>query len=161
MSNYFYDVEKYSAILKAELNWFVIIEAIFVILLVALIWYAIAQAKENKNKNPLFSWVGTAIVATVFLGTALGFQMASYVQDIGEEAYIQYEGPASIRAEQQSSSGRYSRSYTEYIISFYHNGKYIDLTVEDKELEREGNIEKIYVVYSERSTCLLEYKILK
>ena len=161
MSNCFYDVDKYNDILKSKLIGFIIIAIMFLILFIALVWYAFFQAKKSKQKNPLCTWVGAAIVATAFLGTALGFQMASYVQDICEEAYVQYEGPASIRTERQSTGGLYSRSYTESILSFYHNGKQIELIVDDKELEHEGNIENIYVVYSKHSTCMLEYKILE
>ena len=96
-----------------------------------------------------------AIIVFIFLLIPLSSQISSFTKDIVEQKYVQYEGPANVRAERKIILGGIPTGYTEYIISFEYNGEQIELSMR-KDPGIEGNVEKIYIAYSQYSEFILE-----
>ena len=113
-----------------------------------------ANQKNRKNKLPYIQIIGATLLL-VFLAITLGSQITSYAKDISEKSYIQYEGPASVRTEHQVVFGGIPTGYNEYIISFNHKWKQIELYIR-KDPGISGNIDEIYIVYSNHSNFVFE-----
>ena len=151
------NVDSYTSTLKSEVTQLTIIAAVLLIMFVAIIVYSIFQIKKDRTKKLPYVQLISAIVILLFLGVSLGSQIVSFSKDINEEAYVLYEGPATVREERQLILGALTTGYTEYIISFEHNGELIELSMR-KDHGFSGDIEKIYVVYSKHSNYILEIK---
>ena len=151
------NVDSYTSTLKSEVTQLTIIAAVLLIMFVAIIVYSIFQIKKDRTKKLPYVQLISAIVILIFLGVSLGSQIVSFSKDINEEAYVLYEGPATVREERQLIFGALTTGYTEYIISFEHNGELIELSMR-KDHGFSGDIEKIHVVYSKHSNYILEIK---
>ena len=157
MPNLLNNIDKYTSTLKSELIKLIIIALLLAIIFIAFIVYSILQIKKDKSKKFPYIQLISVIAIFIFLGISLGSQMASFAKDIKEEAYVLYEGPATVREERQVIFGGLPTGYTEYIISFEQDGKQIELSTR-KNCGFEYNIEKIYIVYSKHSNYILEIK---
>ena len=153
MLNYPYNVDSYNTILKSELIKLSLIFIPLTIVFVFLILYFAISIKKTKKKSLLICLVGI-VSAYIFLSSSLCLQITKFYKDIKEKAYMQYEGPATVRKERIYTGGSLS---TSYYISFEHNGDLVKLTMDnDKGYWLVGNIENIYIVYSKRSHYILE-----
>ena len=86
---------------------------------------------------------------------SFGSSIVSYSTDLHEEAYIEYEGPATISKRRKVVLGNIPTWYNEYVISFDNNGKQVEFTTRN-DYDKEGNIEQLYIVYAEKSGEILE-----
>lgn len=151
MSNHSYDVETYNATLQSEVNKLWGIGIVLLIVLIAMIVYSIVLIKEDKTKKfPYIQLIGVVVISA-FLTISFSSSIISYSKDISEEAYIQYEGPATI-----SKRRIFGTWLDEYVISFNNNGEQVTLSTR-KDYETEGNIEKLYIVYAQNSEEILEF----
>lgn len=156
MSNPSYNVETYNATLQSEVNKLWGIGIVLLIALIAMIVYSIVLVKEDKTKKfPYIQLIGV-IVISVFLTISFSSSIISYSKDISEEAYIQYEGPATIGKRRKVVFGNIPTWYNEYVVSFNNNGEQVTLSTR-KDYETEGNIEKLYIVYAQNSGEILEF----
>lgn len=155
MPNRPYNIDTYNSTLKSEVTTLTIIAVILSIIFIAIIVYSIIQIKNDKSKKLPYIQLIVAIAVFIFLAISLGSQIISYTNDITEEAYIQYEGPVTVRTEKQIILGGLPTGYTEYVISFEHNGKQIELSMR-KDYGLVGDIDNIYIVYSQHSNYILE-----
>ena len=96
------------------------------------------------------------VVISVFLTISFGSSIVSYSKDISEEAYVQYEGPATISKRRKVVLGNIPTWYDEYVVSFDNNGEQVVLSTR-KDYETEGNIENLYIVYAQNSGEILEF----
>ncbi len=151
MPNHPYDVEVYNAALQSELNKMWGIGIALLIVLIAMVVYSIALIKEDKTKKFLYVQFIGLVVLSVFLITSFCSTILSYSKDISEEAYIQYEGPATIRKRRI-----FGTWLDEYVISFNNNGEQVELTT-SKNYKAEGDIENLYIVYAQNSGEILEF----
>ena len=87
---------------------------------------------------------------------SFGSSIVSYSTDLHEEAYIQYEGPATIGKRRKVVLGNIPTWYNEYYVSFNNNGEKVELSTR-KDYPKEGNIEKLYIVYAQNSGEILEF----
>ena len=78
-----------------------------------------------------------------------------FVKDIKEKAYIQYNGPATVRTEQQLIFGSLTTGYIEYIISFEREDEQVELSL-GTNYKFIGDIENVYIVYSKYSNYIVE-----
>lgn len=151
MPNHPYDVEAYNAALQSELNKMWGIGIALLIVLIAMVVYSIVLIKEDKTKKfPYIQLIGVVVIS-VLLTISFSSSIISYSKDISEEAYIQYEGPATI-----SKRRIFGTWLDEYVISFNNNGEQVTLSTR-KDYETEGNIEKLYIVYAQNSEEILEF----
>lgn len=153
MLNYPYNVDSYNTMLKSEMIKLSLIFISLTIVFIILILYFAISIKKTKKKSLLIFLVGI-VAAYIFLSSSLFLQITKFGRDLKEEAYVQYEGPATVREDRIYSGGSLSISY---YISFEHNGELVELTMDnDKGYWLVGNIENIYIVYSKRSHCIVE-----
>lgn len=156
MSNHSYNVEAYNASLQAEVNKLWGIGIVLLIVLIAMIVYSIVLIKEDKTKKfPYIQLIGVVVIS-IFLTISFGSSIVSYSKDISEEAYVQYEGPATISKRRKVVLGNIPTWYDEYIVSFDNNGEQVVLSTR-KDYETEGNIENLYIVYAQNSGEILEF----
>ena len=156
MSNHSYNVEAYNASLQAEVNKLWGIGIVLLIVLIAMIVYSIILIKEDKTKKfPYIQLIGVVVIS-IFLTISFGSSIVSYSKDISEEAYVQYEGPATISKRRKVVLGNIPTWYDEYIVSFDNNGEQVVLSTR-KDYETEGNIENLYIVYAQNSGEILEF----
>ncbi len=151
MPNHPYDVETYNAALQSEVNKSWGIGIALLIVLIAMVVYSIALIKEDKTKKFLYVQFIGLVVLSVFLITSFCSTILRYSKDISEEAYIQYEGPATIRKRRI-----FGTWLDEYVISFNNNGEQVELTT-SKNYKAEGDIENLYIVYAQNSGEILEF----
>ena len=145
MLNHPYNVDLYNATLKAEATKLSIIFVLLTIVFIVSLLFFINSIKK-KQKRSLFIISLGIVAAYIFLGTSLCLQIANFHKDVKEEAYMQYEGPATVREERAYSAGSLSFSY---IISFEQDEKLVELTMNNSDGHRlVGNIENIYIIYS-------------
>lgn len=156
MPNYPYDVEKYNSMLKSEVVSLTVIGVFIAILFVFMIMYSVGMIKKDKTKKFPYIQLILVVVLSVFLLVSLVSQIGLFKKDIAEEAYVQYEGPANIKEEHRIIFGSVPTKDIEYIISFEQGGKQIELSMK-KDYGLRGDVEKIYVVYSQRSKFILEF----
>ena len=124
--------------------------------LIAMVVYSIVLIKEDKKKKfPYIQLIGVVLVS-IFLMVSFGASIVSYSTDLREEAYIQYEGPATINKRRKVVLGNIPTWYNEYVVSFDNNGEQVELSTR-KDYEKEGNIEKLYIVYAQNSGEILEF----
>ena len=155
MPNHTYDVEIYNAIIQTELNKLWGIGALLLIVLIAMVIYSVVLIREDKKKKfPYVQLIGVVLVSA-FLMVSLGSSIISYSKDISEEAYIQYEGPATISKRRKVVLGNIPTWYNEYVISF-NNGEQVELSTR-KDYQKEGDVEKLYIVYAQNSGEILEF----
>ena len=155
MPNHTYNVETYNDIMQAELNKLWGIGALLLIVLIAIVVYSFVLIREDKKKKfPYIQLIGVVLVS-IFLMVSFGSSIVSYSTDLHEEAYIEYEGPATISKRRKVVLGNIPTWYNEYVISFDNNGKQVELTTR-KDYDKEGNIEQLYIVYAENSGEILE-----
>ena len=154
-----YDVKKYESVLKSEVTKLTVIAVMFSLLIIAVIVYVVIQIKHERTNKMLFFTLLGSIILFAFLAFCLGSQIYSYRKDIAEEAYMQYEGPATVKIERQIIFGRLPTGYNEYIISFEQDGKLNKLSMR-KNCGLIGDIDNIYIVYSKHSNYILEIKEL-
>ena len=155
MPNHTYNVEAYNDIMQAELNKLWGIGALLLIVLIAIVVYSIVLIREDKKKKfPYIQLIGVVLVS-IFLMVSFGSSIVSYSTDLHEEAYIEYEGPATISKRRKVVLGNIPTWYNEYVISFDNNGKQVELTTRN-DYDKEGNIEQLYIVYAEKSGEILE-----
>jgi len=156
MPNHTYNVEAYNDIMQTELNKLWGIGALLLIVLIAMVVYSIVLIKEDKKKKfPYIQLIGVVLVS-VFLMVSFGSSIVSYSTDLHEEAYIQYEGPATISKRRKVVLGNIPTWYNEYYVSFNNNGEKVELSTR-KDYEKEGNIENLYIVYAQNSGEILEF----
>jgi len=156
MPNHTYNVEAYNDIMQTELNKLWGIGALLLIVLIAMVVYSIVLIKEDKKKKfPYIQLIGVVLVS-VFLMVSFGSPIVSYSTDLHEEAYIQYEGPATISKRRKVVLGNIPTWYNEYYVSFNNNGEKVELSTR-KDYEKEGNIENLYIVYAQNSGEILEF----
>ncbi len=156
MSNHSYNVEAYNASLQAEVNKLWGIGIVLLIVLIAMIVYSIVLIKEDKTKKfPYIQLIGVVVIS-IFLTISFGSSIVSYSKDISEEAYVQYEGPATISKRRKVVLGNIPTWYNEYVVSFDNNGEQVVLSTR-KDYETEGNIENLYIVYAQNSGEILEF----
>ena len=155
MPNHTYNVEAYNDIMQAELNKLWGIGALLLIVLIAIVVYSVVLIREDKKKKfPYIQLIGVVLVS-IFLMVSFGSSIVSYSTDLHEEAYIEYEGPATISKRRKVVLGNIPTWYNEYVISFDNNGKQVELTTRN-DYDKEGNIEQLYIVYAEKSGEILE-----
>lgn len=156
MSNHSYDVEAYNATLQSEVNKLWVIGILLLIVLIAMVVYSIVLIKEDKTKKiPYVQLIGVVVVS-VFLIISFGHSVILHSKDIDEEAYIQYEGPATISKKRKVVLGNIPTWYNEYIVSFDNNGEQVTLSTK-KNYENEGDIENLYIVYAQNTGIILEF----
>lgn len=156
MQNHSYDVKTYNSILQSEVNKLWGIGILLFIVLVAMVVYSIILIREDKTKKfPYVQLIGV-IVISAFLITSFGLSVSLYSKDITEEAYIQYEGPATISKKRKVVLGNIPTWYNEYVVSFNNNGEQVELSTR-KDYETEGDIENLYIVYAQNSGKILEF----
>ena len=156
MSNHSYNVEAYNASLQAEVNKLWGIGIVLLIVLIAMIVYSIVLIKEDRTKKfPHIQLIGVVVIS-VFLTISFGSSIVSYSEDISEEAYVQYEGPATISKRKKVVLGNILTWYDEYVVSFDNNGEQVVLPTR-KDYGIEGNIENLYIVYAQNSGEILEF----
>ena len=156
MSNHSYNVEAYNASLQAEVNKLWGIGIALLIVLIAMIVYSIVLIKEDRTKKfPYIQLIGVVVIS-IFLTISFGSSIVSYSKDISEEAYVQYEGPATISKRRKVVLGNIPTWYDEYVVSFDNNGEQVVLSTR-KDYETEGNIENLYIVYAQNSGEILEF----
>ena len=151
------DIDSYNSALKSELTKLIIVAVVLFIIFIGISVYSIVQIKKDKSKKLPYVQLVVTVVMFAFLGISLGSQISSFAKDIDQEAYVLYEGPATVREEHQVVFGDLPTGYTEYIISFEQDGEQIELSMR-KDYELYENIEKIYIVYSKHSNYILELK---
>ena len=153
MLNHPYNVDSYDAMLKSEMIKLGLISIPLTIVVVILILYFAISIKKTKKKSLLIFLVGM-VVAYIFLSSSLFLQITKFGKDLKEQAYVQYEGPATVREDRVYSEGFLSVSY---YITFEHNGELVELTMDnDKGYWLVGNIKNICIVYSKRSHYIVE-----
>ena len=157
MQNHSYDAELYRSILKSEVIKSSIIAIVLMVLFTSIIVYYIIRIKKDKAKKSVYVQLVVFIALFAFLSISVGRQIFAFSKDIVDETYIQYEGPATIKRESQISAGGITTSHSEYIISFKNNGETIELQTE-KDYALEGNIDYVYIVYSQYSQFLLDLR---
>lgn len=156
MQNHSYDVETYNSTLQSEINKLWLIGILLLIVLIAMVVYSIILIREDKTKKfPYVQLIGVVVISA-FLITSFGLTLISYSKDITEEAYIQYEGPATISKRRKVVLGNIPTWYYEYIVSFNNNGEQVELSTR-KDYETEGAIENLYIVYAQNSGEILEF----
>ena len=156
MPNHTYDVEVYNNIMQTELNKLWGIGALLLIVLIAMVVYSVVLIREDKKKKfPYIQLIGVVLVS-IFLMVSFGSSIVSYSTDLHEEAYIQYEGPATISKRRKVVLGNIPTWYNEYYVSFNNNGEKVELLTR-KDYEKEGNIENLYIVYAQNSGEILEF----
>ena len=156
MPNHSYSVETYNASLQSEINKLWIIGIGLLIVLIAIVAYSIVILKEDKTKIlPYVQLIG-AVVVSVLLITSFSSTIISYYKDISQEAYIQYEGSATISKRRKVVLGNIPTWYNEYVVSFYNNGEQVTLSTR-RDYETEGNIEHLYIVYAQNSGEILVF----
>ncbi len=156
MTNHSYNVEAYNAALQSEVNKLWGIGIALLIVLIAMIVYSIVLIKEDKTKKiPYIQLIGVVVIS-IFLTISFGSSIASYSKDISEEAYIQYEGPATISKRRKVVLGNIPTWYNEYVVSFDNNGEQVTLSTR-KDYGTEGDIENLYIVYAQNSGKILEF----
>lgn len=156
MSNHSYNVEAYNASLQAEVNKLWGIGIVLLIVLIAMIVYSIVLIKEDRTKKfPYIQLIGVVVIS-IFLTISFGSSIVSYSKDISEEAYVQYEGPATISKRRKVVLGNIPTWYDEYVVSFDNNCEQVVLSTR-KDYETEGNIENLYIVYAQNSGEILEF----
>ena len=156
MSNHSYNIETYNATLQSEVNKLWGIGIVLLIVLITMIVYSIVLIKEDKTKKiPYIQLIGVVVIS-VFLTISFSSSIISYSKDISEEAYIQYEGPATISKRRKVVLGNIPTWYNEYVVSFNNNGEQVTLSTR-KDYETEGNIENLYIVYAQNSGEILEF----
>ena len=156
MSNHSYNVEAYNASLQAEVKKLWGIGIVLLIVLIAIIVYSIVLIKEDRTKKfPYIQLIGVVVIS-IFLTISFGSSIVSYSKDISEEAYVQYEGPATISKRRKVVFGNIPTWYEEYVVSFDNNGEQVVLSTR-KDYETEGNIENLYIVYAQNSGEILEF----
>lgn len=158
MSNSSYFVDAYNATLKSEITGRIFIIAALLVLLLLIFLYSFLQIRKDKAKKGAYTFLGMMILVFAFFGVSLGSEIASYAKDIREQAYIMYEGPATIRTERQVVYGSTMR-YDNYVLSFYDDQQ-IEIYMEERPKDV-GNVKKMYIVYSQHAKCLLEYRIIE
>lgn len=155
MPNHTYDVEGYNSIMQTELNELWGIGVLLLIVLIAMVVYSVVLIREDKKKKLPYIQLICVLLVSVFLMVSFGASIVSYSTDLTGEAYIQYEGPATISKRRKVVLGNIPTWYNEYVISFDNNGKQVELTTR-KDYDKEGNIEQLYIVYAENSGEILE-----
>lgn len=156
MSNHSYDVETYNATLQSEINKLCGIGILLLIVLIVMVVYSIALIKEDTAKKfPYVQLIGVVVIS-VFLITSFVYSVILHSKDIAEEAYIQYEGPATIIKRRKVVLGNIPTWYNEYVVSFNNNGEQVVLSTR-KDHGTEGNIENLYIVYAQNSGEILEF----
>ena len=156
MPNHTYDAEVYNDILQTELNKLWGIGALLLMVLIAMVVYSVVLIKEDKKKKfPYIQLIGVVLISA-FLMVSFGSSIISYSKDISEEAYIQYEGPATISKRRKVVLGNIPTWYNEYFVSFNNNGEQVELSTR-KDYPKEGSIEKLYIVYAQNSGEILEF----
>lgn len=157
MSNHFYDVEIYNSTIQSELYKLLGIGFMLLLIFIAMIVYSISVIKEDKKKKFPYVQLICVVMISVFLSISFGATVISYSKDLTEEAYIQYEGPATIRKRRKVVWGNIPTWYNEYFVSFNNNGEQVELSTR-KDYETEGNIENLYIVYAQNSGEILEFR---
>ena len=156
MPNNIYDVETYNNVMQTELSKLWGIGILLLIVLVAMVVYSIVLIREDKKKKfPYIQLIGVVLVS-VFLMFSFGLSIVSYSKDLNEEAYVQYEGPATISKRRKVVLGNIPTWYNEYVVSFDNNGERVELSTR-KDYKKEGNIEQLYIVYAKNSGVILEF----
>ena len=156
MSNHSCNVEAYNATLQSEVNKLWGIGIVLLIVLIAMIVYSIVLIKEDRTKKfPYIQLIGVVVIS-IFLTISFGSSIVSYSKDISEEAYVQYEGPATISKRRKVVLGNIPTWYDEYVVSFDNNGERVALSTR-KDYDKEGNIENLYIVYAQNSGEILEF----
>ncbi len=156
MSNHSYDVETYNATLQSELNKLWGIGIVLLIVLIAMLVYSIVLIKEDRTKKfPYVQLIGVVLIS-VFLITSFGYSVVLHSKDIAQEAYIQYEGPATISKRRKVVLGDIPTWYNEYVVSFDNNGEQVTLSTR-KDYGTEGDIENLYIVYAQNTGKILEF----
>ncbi|MBR2320032.1 MAG: hypothetical protein IKA50_04535 [Clostridia bacterium] len=156
MPNHTYNVEAYNSIMKAELNKLWGIGALLLIVLIVIVVYSVVLIREDKKKKfPYIQLIGVVLVS-IFLMVSFGSSIVSYSTDLHEEAYIEYEGPATISKRRKVVLGNIPTWYNEYVVSFDNNGEQVELSTR-KDYEKEGKIEQLYIVYAKNSGVILEF----
>ena len=156
MSNHSYDVEAYNAVLQSELKKLWGIGIVLLLVLIAIVVYSIVLIKEDKTKKfPYVQLIGV-IVISVFLIASFSSSIVSYSKDLSVEAYIQYEGPATISKRRKVVFGNIPTWYNEYVVSFNNNGERVALSTR-RDYGTEGVVENLYIVYAQNSGEILEF----
>ena len=156
MPNHTYDVEAYNDIMQTELNKLWGIGALLLIVMIAMVVYSVVLIREDKKKKfPYIQLIGVVLIS-VFLVASFGPSIVSYSTDLDEEAYIQYEGPATITKRRKVVLGNIPTWYNEYFVSFNNNGEQVALSTR-RDYETEGDIENLYIVYAQNSGVILEF----
>ena len=156
MPNHTYDVGVYNNIMQTELNKLWGIGALLLIVLIAIVVYSVVLIREDKKKKfPYIQLIGVVLVS-IFLMVSFGSSIVSYSTDLHEEAYIEYEGPATISKRRKVVLGNIPTWYNEYVVSFDNNGEQVELSTR-KDYEKEGKIEQLYIVYAKNSGVILEF----
>ena len=156
MSNHSYDVETYNTALQSEVNKLWGIGILLVIILVAMVVYSVVLIKEDRTKKfPYVQLIGVVVISA-FLITSFSYSIILHSKDIAEEAYIQYEGPATISKRRKVVLGNIPTWYNEYVVSFNNNGEQVTLSTR-KDYGPEGDIENLYIVYAQNSGEILEF----
>ncbi len=154
--NYTYNVEAYNDIMQTELYKLWGIGVLLLIVLIAMVVYSVVLIREDKKKKfPYVQLIGVVLIS-VFLMVSFGSSIVSHSNDLDEEAYIQYEGPATITKRKKVVWGNIPTWYNEYVVSFNNNGEQVELSTR-KDYEKEGNIDQLYIVYAQKSGIILEF----
>ena len=155
-----YDIACYEVILKANLRSLVIIAFIIFVLLITLLVQSIVSIRTAKGKTWPCIELLTVIALFVLISFSLGTQIVSRQKDISEQAYIQYEGPATIAIESWRSYDGIPTRHDDYIISFNQDGVETELICE-KAPPFTGEVENVYLVYSKHAKFIIEIEFLE
>ena len=156
MSHHAYDIDAYNSTLQSELNKLWGIGILLLIVLIAMVIYSIVLIQEDRNKKFPYIQLISVVVISVFLITSFSYSVFLHSKDISEEAYIQYEGPATISKRRKVVLGSIPTWYNEYVVSFNNNGEQVELSTR-KDYGTEGDIEYLYIVYAQNSGKILKF----
>ena len=156
MSNNPFDVESYNATMQFEVIKLFGIGILLLVVLITMVVFSIVLIKADKTKKIPYVQLVVVVVISILLITSFGASIISYSKDISKEAYIQYEGPATISKRRKVILGNIPTWYDEYVVSFDNNGEHITLSTR-KNYMVDGDIENLYIVYAQNSGEILEF----
>ena len=151
MSGHTFAVELYDSVLKSKIITLLVVAIVLLVCFVVAAFYCIREIKDKKTKLSYVVFLGVVTIF-LFLLISLGSQILTYCKDYIEKAYVQYEGSATIQ--EQTVFGR---NPSDYIISFVQDGELVELV--SKKKYEVGDVEKIYIVYTKHSKCIIEIVI--
>ena len=160
MPNHSYDISKCTSLIKSEVIKLTIVASVLLILFLSVIVLSIIQIKNDKTKKLPYVQIVAALIIFSFLLISLGAQIAAYSKDLTENSYVEYTGAATITTRKQIIFGGIPTGYTEYVITFEHEGRNVELYMR-KEPDLIGNVSEITIVYATNSNYIIDFDIMQ